>query len=182
MQKRRPEDEPAYIVGMDGHSRKLAISVWDWSDRWNPVTAKEIRCFDISALEATYRRHVDPDSLTVIESSSNSMALKRRLDGLGFRAEIVRADTIADKERKCKVCGLQDARNLARAYIKGDIDELVWAPSDRYSEYRDIMFAYRDTHWTLLQCQFKSPPYGHSWRSIVCASNRRQDELHKEYC
>ena len=144
VRRRRPEDEPACIVGMDAHSRKLAISVWDWSDRWNPVAAKEIRCFDISALEVTYRRHVNPDSLTIIESSTNSMSLKRRLNGLGFRAEIVRADTIADKERKRKVCDLQDARNLAKAYIKGDIDEFVWAPSDRYSEYRDIMFAYRD--------------------------------------
>jgi transposase len=144
VRKRRPEDEPTYIVGMDAHSKKLAISIWDWSDRWNPVAAKEIRCFDIAALEATYKRHVDLDSLTVIESSTNSMALRRRLNSLGFRAEVVRADAIADKERKRKVCDLQDARNLARAYIKGDVDEFVWAPSDRYSEYRDMMFAYRD--------------------------------------
>lgn len=140
----RPEDEPTYVVGMDAHSKKLAISIWDWSDRWNPSAVKEIKCFDIEALEKTYERHVDLDSLTIIESSTNSMALKRRLNELGFRAEIVRADTIADKERKRKVCDIQDARNLARAYLKGDVAEFVWTPSDKYEEYRDIMFAYRD--------------------------------------
>lgn len=140
----RPEDEPTYVVGMDAHSKKLAISIWDWSDRWNPSAVKEIKCFDIEALEKTYERHVDLDSLTIIESSTNSMALKRRLNELGFRAEIVRADTIADKERKRKVCDIQDARNLAKAYLKGDVAEFVWAPSDKYEEYRDIMFAYRD--------------------------------------
>jgi len=140
----RPEDEPTYVVGMDAHSKKLAISIWDWSDRWNPCAVKEIKCFDIEALEKTYERHVDLDSLTIIESSTNSMALKRRLNELGFRAEIVRADTIADKERKRKVCDIQDARNLAKAYLKGDVSEFVWTPSDKYAEYRDIMFAYRD--------------------------------------
>ena len=140
----RPEDEPTYVVGMDAHSKKLAISIWDWSDRWNPSAVKEIKCFDIEALEKTYERHVDLDSLTIIESSTNSMALKRRLNELGFRAEIVRADTIADKERKRKVCDIQDARNLAKAYLKGDVTDFVWTPSDKYEEYRDIMFAYRD--------------------------------------
>lgn len=140
----RPEDEPTYVVGMDAHSKKLAISIWDWSDRWNPSAVKEIKCFDIEALEKTYERHVDLDSLTIIESSTNSMALKRRLNELGFRAEVVRADTIADKERKRKVCDIQDARNLAKAYLKGDVAEFVWTPSDKYEEYRDIMFAYRD--------------------------------------
>ena len=141
---RRPEDEPTYIVGMDAHSKKLAISVWNWTDRWNPTVEKEIRCFDIEALAATYKRHVSLDSLTIIESSTNSAMLKNRLNELGFRAEVVRSDTIADKERKRKVCDIQDARTLAKAYLKGDIDEFVWTPSDKYAEYRDIMFAYRD--------------------------------------
>ena len=43
------------------------------------------------------------------------------------------------------MCDIQDARNLALAYIKGDIRDFVWTPSDEYSEHRDVMFAYRDT-------------------------------------
>jgi transposase len=93
----------------------------------------------------TYERHVDLDSITVIEASTNSAILKRRLEEAGFRAEVVRSDTIADKERRRKVCDIQDARNLALAYIKGDVKDFVWTPSDEYSEYRDVMFAYRDT-------------------------------------
>lgn len=142
---RRPEDEPAYVVGMDAHSKKLAISVWDWSDRWNPRISKEIRCFDIEALASTYRRHVSPDSLTIIEASTNAAMLRNRLNELGFRAEVVRSDTIANRERRRKVCDIQDSRTLAKAYLKGDVEEFVWTPSDRYAEYRDIMFAYRDT-------------------------------------
>ena len=42
-------------------------------------------------------RHVDLDSITTIEASTNSAILKRRLEEVGFRAEVVRSDTIADK-------------------------------------------------------------------------------------
>ena len=142
--RRNVEDEPRYVVGMDAHSKRLAISIWDWSDRFNACLHREIKCVDIEAMVKTYERHVDPDSITIIEASTNSMNLKRRLNEAGYRAEVVRADTIANKERRRKVCDIQDAKNLALAYIKGDVDEFVWTPSDKYAEYRDIMFAYRD--------------------------------------
>ena len=138
-------DEPRYVIGMDAHSRKLAISIWDWSDRFNACIHREIKCMDIEAMVKTYERCVDPDSITIIESSTNSATLKRMLNEAGYRAEIVRADIIANKERRRKVCDIVDAKNLALAYIKGDVDEFVWTPSDKYTEYRDIMFAYRDT-------------------------------------
>ena len=145
LRSRSAGDEPRFVVGMDAHARKLAVSVWDWADRFNPCLHREIKCVDVDAMVKTYERHVDLDSITVIEASTNSAILKRRLEEAGFRAEVVRSDTIADKERRRKVCDIQDARNLALAYIKGDVRDFVWTPSDEYSEYRDVMFAYRDT-------------------------------------
>ena len=145
MRSRSVVDEPRFVVGMDAHAHKLAVSIWDWSDRFNACLHREIKCVDVDAMVKTYERHVDLDSITVIEASTNSEILKRRLEDAGYRAEVVRSDTIADKERKRKVCDIQDARNLALAYIKGDIRDFVWTPSDEYSEHRDVMFAYRDT-------------------------------------
>lgn len=145
LRRRGTEDEPRFVIGMDAHSKKLAISIWDWSDRFNPCLHREIKCMDIESMISTYERHVDLDSITIIEASTNSANLKRMLNEAGYRAEVVRSDTIASKERKRRICDIVDAENLALAYIKGDIDEFVWTPSDRYTEYRDIMFAYRDT-------------------------------------
>ena len=145
LRRRNIADEPRYVIGMDAHSRKLAISIWDWSDRFNPSICREIKCMDIDAMVKTYERNVDRDSITIIESSTNSANLRRMLNEAGYRAETVRADIIANKERKRKVCDIQDAKNLALAYIKGDVDEFVWTPSEKYAEYRDIMFVYRDT-------------------------------------
>ena len=133
----RTEDEPRYVVGIDAHSKVLAISVWDWSDRLNAAPCGDFRSVPLAAMAKTYARNIDPDSITLIEASTNSAAIKRELNELGFRAEIVRSDTIAGKEKLRKVCDIQDARNLARAYIKGDVEEFVWTPSDKYANYRD---------------------------------------------
>lgn len=136
---------PKYAVGVDAHSRKLAISAWDGTDHWNPTLHWEVKSCEIDAMEKTFERHVPLDSIVIIEASTNSRMLKNALVDLGFRAEVVKADTISKRESKRKVCDIQDARNLALAYIKGDIREFVWTPSDEYAEYRDIHFAYRDT-------------------------------------
>ena len=136
---------PKYAVGVDAHSKKLAISIWEGSDPWNPTLYREIKSCEIDAMGETFERHVPLDSIVVIEASTNSRMLRNALVDLGFRAEVVRADVISKKESKRKVCDIQDARNLALAYIKGDIREFVWTPSDEYAECRDVHFAYRDT-------------------------------------
>ena len=141
----KDEEYAQYVVGMDAHSKKLAISIWECSNLWKPVLYKEIRCCAIADMEATYKRHVPEDSITIIESSTNSAMLKKRLEDIGFRAGIVRADIISDKEHKRKVRDIQDARNLAQAYIKGNIQGFIWVPSDLYADYRDVHFAHRDT-------------------------------------
>ena len=138
-------DRPRYVVGVDAHSRKLAISIWDGTDTWNPALHAEVKSCEIDAMEKTFERHVPLDSIVIIEASTNSRMLKNSLAELGFRAEVVRSDAVSSKERKRKVCDIQDARNLALAYIKGNIREFVWTPSDKYAQYRDIHFAYRDT-------------------------------------
>lgn len=134
--------EPRSIVGMDAHTKKLALSVWDWGDRFNPKVSEEFRCILLEDMEAVYRRHVGTDSLTIIEATMNAVELKRRLEAIGYTAEIVRSDTLKGKERRRKVCDIQDARNLARAYIHGDIDDFVLAPSRQTAERRDLLAAY----------------------------------------
>lgn len=136
---------PKYAVGVDAHSRKLAISIWETSDPWSPTLHGEIRSCGIDAMERTFERHVPLDSIVIIEASTNSRTLRNRLVDLGFRAEVVRADAVSGRESGRKVRDIQDARNLALAYVRGEIREFVWTPSDEYAEYRDIHFAYRDT-------------------------------------
>ena len=36
LRRRSTEDEPRFVIGMDAHSKKLASSIRDWSDRFNP--------------------------------------------------------------------------------------------------------------------------------------------------
>lgn len=136
---------PKQIVGMDAHTRKLAISIWEWSDDpWNPTFVGQVKCFSIDQLKEVYEKRVDLDSITIIEASMNSAMIKEMLDEIGFRAEVVRADIIADKERKRKVCDIKDAENLAKAYMKGDVEDFVWTATGKFAKYRAVFCAYRD--------------------------------------
>ena len=36
LRSRSVEDEPRFVVGMDAHARKLAVSVWDQVQRMPP--------------------------------------------------------------------------------------------------------------------------------------------------
>ena len=85
---------------MDAHSRKLAISIWESADPWNPIRYAEKPKCDISQMKQYYQANVPLDSITIIEASTNSTLIKNILDEIGFRAEIVRADAIAGKQLK----------------------------------------------------------------------------------
>lgn len=135
---------PQYIVGMDAHSRKLAISVWDWTDVRDPHIETEIKDTAIESMETVYKRHVSPDSLTLIEATTNAGVLKQRLEAIGYAAEIVRADTLLGRERKRKIRDIQDARNLALAYMRGAVDSFVMAPQGKTAERRELLAAYRE--------------------------------------
>jgi len=61
---RSVDDEPRFVVGMDAHAHKLAVLIWDWSDRLNARLHREVKCVDVDAMVKTYERHVDFDSIT----------------------------------------------------------------------------------------------------------------------
>lgn len=140
----RGSERPTYVVGMDAHSRKLAITIYEWIDTWNWTLYGQIPNFLIDAMESTYVQHVPLDSITLIEASSNAFYLKQRLMALGYRAEIVKSDTVSNMEKKRKVCDKKDSENLALAYIQGGIQEFVWMPPEECAQLREVGFAYRD--------------------------------------
>ncbi len=61
LRARSVEDEPRFVVGMDAHAYKLAVSIWDWSDRFNACLHREIKCVDVDAMvKASMVRHETP--------------------------------------------------------------------------------------------------------------------------
>lgn len=140
----RGSERPRHVVGMDAHSRKLAIAIMEWEDPWYPKVYRKIPNFKIEDLETTYKHNVPLDSITIIEASTNSFHIKERLNALGYQAEVVKSDVIAGKLEKRKICDSKDAEMIARTYIGGNISEFVWSPTPEIAQYRELLFAYRD--------------------------------------
>ncbi len=158
-----------YVVGMDAHSRKLAISIWECSDPWEPRFVKRIPNFGIDSMVKTYERHVPKDSITIIEASTNAFYLKHQLAEAGFQAAVVKSDTIAGKVKKRKICDNSDADALALAYIHGDVREFVWSPTREHAQYREIYFAYRDCQRDLIRAKHRI------WS--ICSQNGKLSKL-----
>ena len=158
-----------YVVGMDAHSRKLAISIWECSDPWEPRFVKRIPNFNIDSMVKTYERHVPKDSITIIEASTNAFYLKHQLAEAGFQAAVVKSDTIAGKVKKRKICDNSDADALALAYIHGDVKEFVWSPTREHAQYREIYFAYRDCQRDLIRAKHRI------WS--ICSQNGKLSKL-----
>jgi hypothetical protein len=57
----RATSRPKYVVGMDAHSRKLAISIWESTDPWNPIRYAEKPKCDISQMRQYYHENVPLD-------------------------------------------------------------------------------------------------------------------------
>jgi transposase len=130
------------LVGMDAHSAKVSLCVTRWRHGSDPVTVKEVST-TLDALEATYKRQVPEGALTVLEASTNSFAIVRRLAAVGQGAKVLASDTLAGMARADRVNDRIDARNLALAYARGGTREVA-VPSERGRRRRDVFFGYRN--------------------------------------
>ena len=80
---------PKALVGMDLHSRKVTLTVSDWVYGADPIVKRRFLDVSLDALESTYTRNVSKDSLTIIEASTNSFAVVKRLKAIGYKAVVV---------------------------------------------------------------------------------------------
>jgi transposase len=132
------------VVGMDAHSRKLFLC---HMRRKNGRSVK-VKCIatTLDALEGTYAKHFPADIPTVLEASTNSFHIAKRLAAIGRKAVVLASDVLSGAARKDRINDRIDAENLARVALKGDEETLraVFVSSARGAELREEYFAYRD--------------------------------------
>lgn len=139
-------DRPTTLVGMDAHSRKLSLCISTWVHGSDPHVVRRITDLALSNMEQAYRNNVPGDSLTILEASTNSFAIAKRLRKAGYRCAVVCSDILCGISRKDHVNDRIDAENLTVAYARfGEARARVFVPSDLYAAYRDILFGYRNS-------------------------------------
>lgn len=139
----RQEDKPTILVGMDAHTRKLALCVAEWRHGSDPHVVRKFPYVSISEMEAVYSRHIPKDSLTLIEASGNSRSIKERLGRIGFTAKVLRSDVLKSIQKRDKVCDSTDAEKLTFAYARGNARDEVWTASDKFRDWRDLLSAHK---------------------------------------
>lgn len=128
------------IVGMDAHSEKIQLCVTRW--RGFRMDGRPLNiCTTLDAMENTYRRQVPEGAVTVLEASTNSFSIVRRLEAIGHRAAVVASETLRGAERCDHINDAIDAKNLAVLYAAGRCRE-VFVPSQEFKDYRELFYCY----------------------------------------
>lgn len=133
----------AEVIGMDAHSRKISLCLM------RKVNGKIVKvrtiATTIDALETTYARQMPPGVLTVLEASTNSVSIVRRLGAAGWPAQQLCADVLSGLSRQDRINDRIDAENLARVYLNYGIElRTVFTPTPSGTDMRETFFAYRD--------------------------------------
>ena len=131
------------VIGMDAHSRKIVLChmrrVGDAIEKVRTVHTTLI------ALETTYHAQMPAGVPTVLEASTNSFDIARRLADIGRDAKLLCSDVLSGLSRQDRVNDRIDAENLARAWLRyGSELRIVFQPSPLGTERRETFFAYRD--------------------------------------
>ena len=136
---------PKILVGMDLHSRKITMTVTDWVYGGDPIVKRRFLDVSLNALESTYTKNISKDSLTIIEASTNSFSVVKRLKAIGFNAVVVYSSILKGFNRDDKINDRIDSEKLAVAYARfGQTKDSVFVPSDKFAGYRDIVYGYRN--------------------------------------
>lgn len=129
-------------IGMDAHSRKLVLCHM----RRTGDVLEKVRTVSttLADLEATYRS-LPATALTVLEASTNSFDIVKRLAAIGHPARVLCSDVLSGLSRQDRVNDRIDAENLARAFLRYGSDlRSVFVPSPLGADRRELSFAYRD--------------------------------------
>lgn len=133
----------AEVIGMDAHSRK--ISLCHMRKEGGKVVRVKTIATTLDALEATYARQMPQGVLTVLEASTNSVSIVRRLAAAGWGAKQLCSDVLSGLSRQDRINDRIDAENLARVYLRyGPELRTVFTPSRAGTDMRETFFAYRD--------------------------------------
>ena len=84
-QGRKRAEGGVALVGMDLHSEKGELCLTRWVHGSDSVKVASITT-TVAALEGTYRRQIPEGSLTVMEATTNSFAVARRLRAAARRS------------------------------------------------------------------------------------------------
>ena len=139
----RLQVKPTRTVGMDAHTRKLALCLSDWYYGFDPVVVRKFPYVSLTEMESVYKNHIPKDALTLIEASGNTIVIKNRLEKIGYKVFVLRSDILKSIQKKDKVNDLSDAEKLCFAYARGNARDEVWTASPLFLGYRDLLSAYK---------------------------------------
>lgn len=135
-------DNIRYIVGMDLHCEKVQLCITKWVGCDEDKSARRDICTTVEDACNTYRKNIPHHSVTVIEASTGSFAMAKKLMTLGYMVKVVTSDAVNGYERADHINDKIDAHNLACAEA-ANRTKSVHIPDIEHMGYRVIYSKYK---------------------------------------
>lgn len=129
---------PRLLVGMDAHTRKLALCLARWDYGSDPKRLKTFPYVVLSDMERFYEANIPVEATTIIEATSNAFVIKERLEKIGRKVEIVKSDALKSISQDDRITDLIDAQKLTIAYARGASLNLVRHPDRATADQRAL--------------------------------------------
>lgn len=129
---------PRLLVGMDAHTRKLALCLARWDYGSDPKRLKTFPYVVLSDMERFYEANIPVEATTIIEATSNAFVIKERLEKIGRKVEIVKSDVLKSISQDDRITDLIDAQKLTIAYARGASLNLVRHPDRATADQRAL--------------------------------------------
>ena len=107
---------PRQLVGMDAHTRKLALCLAKWNYGSDPKRQKSFPYVALADMERFYLANIPAEATTIVEATGNAFVIKERLEKIGRKVEIVKSDALETISQDDRITDLIDAQKLTIAY------------------------------------------------------------------
>ena len=129
---------PRQLVGMDAHTRKLALCLAKWNYGSDPKRQKSFPYVALADMERFYLANIPAEATTIIEATGNAFVIKERLEKIGRKVEIVKSDALETISQDDRITDLIDAQKLTIAYARGASLSLVRHPDRGSADLRAL--------------------------------------------
>jgi len=130
------------VIGLDCHPDSFTAALVRGQTPAQAIVERIVNKVPIHRLGLWAKKNLHAEDLVVLEASGNSFEIKRRLESIGLKADVLESTHLGKLKDAHANNDKISAVRIAKAYLAGTA-KVVWMPDRQTQERRDTFHAHR---------------------------------------
>jgi transposase len=130
------------VIGLDCHPDSFTAALVRGQTPAQAIVESIVNKVPIQRLSLWAKKNLNAEDLVVLEASGNSFEIKRRLESIGLKADVLESTHLGKLKDAHANNDKISAVRIAKAYLAGTA-KVVWMPDRQTQERRDTFHAHR---------------------------------------